>query len=70
MRSNRTLKGIMYQFPCDLYCNERKVGSFMEFTELVKKYSMIADELVAIMEDNPQQSVYTFRGYNHTDCSS
>ena len=70
MRKSSMLKGIMYQFPCDLYCNQRKIGSFMEFTDLVRKDRIIADELIEFMENNPQQSPYTFRGYNPTDCSS
>ena len=70
MKTSKMLKGIMYQFPCDLYCNQRKIGSFMEFTDLVRKEKLVADELIDFMTNNPTLSPYTFRGYNPTNCSS
>ena len=70
MHRKNVIKSLDFEFPCDLYCGQTKMGSFRTVAELKKQDELMFNEVVDFIIDDPAFNPYTFRGYNKENCSS
>jgi len=64
MNQNNIIKTIDYEFPCDFYCGETKIGSFRTLAELKKKDLLMYKELIDYVKYDPAFMPYSFKAYN------